>query len=157
MRRLITAFLIVLSLGMLTAGVMAPHPAAAAPILAPDATAAEKTCNKSGFLGLPTWYRYLDVDKDCNIVGPKAPGTDNLDWTKVVSRVALAVVDILLRVGGMVAVGFVIYGGFSYITSQGEPENTKRAQETILNAVIGLVIAIFSVAIVSFLGNILWK
>jgi len=69
----------------------------------------------------------------------------------------LAIVDILLRIVGLVSVGFVIYGGFRYITSQGEPDATKKALATVVNALIGMAIAIFAVTIVSFMGSTLWK
>ena len=69
----------------------------------------------------------------------------------------MAIVDILLRIVGLVSVGFVIYGGFRYITSQGEPDATKKALATVVNALIGMAIAIFAVTIVSFMGSTLWK
>jgi TRAP-type C4-dicarboxylate transport system permease small subunit len=67
--------------------------------------------------------------------------------------IGFGVIDILLRLVGLVAFGYVIYGGFLYLTSQGEPDRTKAALGTLLNAVIGIVIAMFAAAIVSFIGN----
>lgn len=118
-------------------------------------------CNgSSSFLGFPTWYKYLDVgDKDgqkCAIKGPVDPSNaEKLNWEAAVPRIALAVVEILLRVAGLVAVGFVVYGGFKYITSQGEPDATKTARQTIINALIGVVIAMIATAIVSFVARTL--
>ena len=56
-------------------------------------------------------------------------------------------------IAGIVAIGFVVYGGILYVTSQGSPDQTQKAQSTIQNALIGLVIAMIAVAVVSFLGN----
>jgi len=67
--------------------------------------------------------------------------------------VVLAVVDDLLRVAGVLAVGYVIYAGIKYITSQGSPDETAKAQSTLLNAIIGLSIALIAIASVSFIGN----
>jgi hypothetical protein len=67
--------------------------------------------------------------------------------------VLLAVVDSLLRVAGIVAVAFVLVGAFRYISSSGNPEETARAQSTIINALIGVAIAVVSIAFVVFLGN----
>lgn len=53
----------------------------------------------------------------------------------------------------MVAVGFIIFGGFQYMLSQGEPERTKGARSTILNALIGLAISLSAVAIVNLIGR----
>ena len=109
-------------------------------------------CAKGNFFGLRPWYHYLQVEDttSCNIIfdsgkllTPEGP----------IMLILLAVVDDLLRIAGLVAVGFVIYGGYKYITSQGSPDQTADAQKTILNAVIGLVIAIIAVALVSFLGG----
>jgi Type IV secretion system pilin len=106
------------------------------------------TCSHS-FFGIPPWYKYLiaagKLDDTCRVTNLKIP--DDL------SLVALGIVDILLRLAGLVAVGYVIYGGIQYVVSQGEPDRTKRAQGTIVNALIGLAITIVSVAIVSFIGN----
>jgi len=111
------------------------------------------------FLGLPRWYKYLEIgDKEgdpCAIIGPDGPdGT--LDWGKVLPRIGLAIVEILLRIVAILSLGFTIFGGFKYITSQGEPDATKKAKGTVVNASIGLVIAIFAASIVGFVGNILW-
>jgi len=122
----------------------------------PVSAAVDPKCDtSSSFLGFPTWYKYLDVgpkgDDPCAIIGPKLDG--GLDVAKAAPRIGLAIIEILLRVSGMVAVGFIIYGGFRYLTSQGEPEAYKMAQKTIVNALIGLVIAILAVTIVSFIGG----
>lgn len=71
--------------------------------------------------------------------------------------IGLGIVDILLRVAGLVAVAFVVYGGFMYMTSQGEPDKTSKAKNTLLNSLIGLTIAIMATVIVSFVGSSLQK
>lgn len=67
--------------------------------------------------------------------------------------IALSIIDILLRVAALAAVVFVIIGGIKYTTSQGSPDGTKSALNTILNALIGLVIAMAATALVMFIGN----
>lgn len=111
--------------------------------------AADKAC-EHGFFGLPTWYKYLDVKAPaCTIDKFKIPGDFSL--------VALAVAEILLRIAGIVAVAFVIWGGIQYVLSQGEPDKTKSALQTIINALVGLVIALLSTGIVAFVGGQLAK
>jgi hypothetical protein len=108
-------------------------------------------CDKSGgFLGLWPWWHYLPSSdfSGCNIVQ-----FNLIHGASDVPLVLLAVIDDLLRVGGLVAVGFTIYGAIQYIISQGSPEQTSKAQSTIINAVAGLAIAIVATAFVSFLGN----
>ena len=60
------------------------------------------------------------------------------------------IVSTLLFVVGVVAVVVIIIGGILYVTSTGDPGKTKRAKDTILYAVIGLVVAILAYAIVNF-------
>lgn len=49
---------------------------------------------------------------------------------------------------GALAVVFVIYGGILYITSGGDAEKTKKARDTLLYAIIGVIIIILAIAIV---------
>lgn len=110
---------------------------------------------------LPPWYRYLVGTKfmvDENGVCAFTPANlDVRDWTSVITLVALAIIDILLRLAGIVAIAFVFYGGVKYVTSQGEPASTKQALQTIINALIGLAISLVAVALVAFIGSKLGK
>jgi hypothetical protein len=103
-----------------------------------------KTCG-GNFLSFPTWYEYLN-----KVSGTCSPRIDSLSdiWL-----IVAAVIEILLRVAGIVAVIFVIYGAVSLITSQGEADKTTRARDTIVNSVVGLAIAIMSAAIVAFIAG----
>jgi hypothetical protein len=118
-------------------------------LVASAQAATNENCTKSSsaFLGFPTWYKYLDFEEgsaDCNI---------NFDVKKDVGKVLLAIFEIILRVAGLVAVGFVIYGGIQYVISQGEPDRIKGARTTIINAMIGLAIAISATAIVNLVAK----
>lgn len=105
-----------------------------------------------GFLGMPTWYKYLDgeeVSGKCTVVFDPTATAD-------IGKILLAAVEIILRIGGLVAIAFIIYGGFRYILSQGEPDKAKTARQTIINALIGLIITILATAIVNLVtGSLL--
>jgi len=107
------------------------------------------SCDQS-FLGLNTWYHYLPA-------GDYQSGTCNIEHFHFLGNdiplVLLAVVDDLLVVAGIVAVGFVVYGGIQFIASQGSPDGTAKAQTTVINALIGLAVAIVAIALVSYLGS----
>lgn len=110
---------------------------------------AQTNC-KGEFFGLKTWYHYLQTDGSCSIVNFQfLPANGQSD----VLLILLALTDNLLRIAGLVAIGFIIYGGILYVTSQGSPDQTSKAQSTIQNALIGLVIAILAIAAVSFIGS----
>jgi len=110
-------------------------------------------CQKYIFFGLRPWYHYLpkgEVDAQCNVKHFNIlPGSTPSD----VPLVVLAIIDDLLRIAALVAVAFVIIGAIRLITSQGNPEDTGKAQTTILNALLGLAIAIVSATFVAFLGR----
>ncbi|HWB39299.1 MAG TPA: hypothetical protein VG604_03600 [Candidatus Saccharimonadales bacterium] len=148
---------------LLALAVLVPASAAALPIKSSAATVPRSfaisaaTCaSGNGFFGLEPWYKFFpssnfkggssDQNK-CDIV--------NFDPPTDVPLILLAVIDDLLRVAGIMAVGFVIYGGFQYTASQGNPDATSRAQGTIINALVGMAIAMVSVLIVSFIGHAL--
>lgn len=56
-----------------------------------------------------------------------------------------------LFAAGLLAVIFIIIGGLQYVTSSGNPQGTAKAKNTITYAIIGLLIAIFSAGIVTFI------
>ncbi len=123
-------------------------------------------CSKDNiFLTLKPWYAYLPTDAGTDSSGKtlKTFGTscqiDNFRLLKDASgpsmlpSILLVIVDDLMRVVGLIAVAYIIIGGIQYVTSQGEPDRTKHAQETIINALIGLVIAIVAASVVAFIGT----
>ena len=63
------------------------------------------------------------------------------------------VINTALYVLGMVAVLMIVIGGIRYTTSGGNSAQTKSAKDTILYAVIGLVVAILAYTIVNFVLN----
>ena len=65
------------------------------------------------------------------------------------------VVNTAMTVLAVVSVIMLIYGGYNYTTSGGDASKVTKAKNTILYAVIGLIIALLALAIVNFiLGEI---
>ena len=56
----------------------------------------------------------------------------------------------VIGVLGIVAVVVIIIGGIGYMTSAGDAGKVKKAKDTILYGVIGLIIVVLSFAIVNF-------
>lgn len=63
------------------------------------------------------------------------------------------VISTLLFVLGIICVIVIIVGGILYATSNGDPKKTKQAKDTVLYAVVGLVVALLAYAIVNFVLN----
>ncbi len=60
------------------------------------------------------------------------------------------IINVMLIVIGIVAVIMLIVGGFRYVLSNGNEKSVSGAKDTILYAVIGIVVALLSFAIVNF-------
>lgn len=122
-----------------------------APVATYAAGSVDKQCYKT-FFGIPPWYEYLTVTYDAD---SGQCDVDTSGGTDVVILIALAVIDILIRVAAMLAVVMVVYGGFILVTSQGTPDKIAGARKTILNAVVGLVIALVASQFVKFIAGLL--
>ena len=67
------------------------------------------------------------------------------------------IVNILLYIIGAVAVIMLIIGGIRYVTSGGDSSAVTAAKNTILYAIIGIIIALLAYAIVNFVLTSLLK
>lgn len=66
-------------------------------------------------------------------------------------RILIArIINVALGFLGIIAVGFIIYAGFLWMTSQGNPEQIEQAKKILIGAVIGLIIILSSFAIAAF-------
>lgn len=119
---------------------------AARPIL-PSPGGTTNSCNDT-LLTFPAWFKGL-TDANCEIESPNAAGGINVFiWT-----IVLNVIESMLQLVGYIAVGFIIRGGFKYMTSNGDPGEMAKAKKIIMDAIIGLVISILSVAIVNIIAG----
>lgn len=101
-----------------------------------------------------------------DIQGSLCGGTDKLQLdssgtcdgqtaTNDFNNIITKVVNIFSIVVGIVAVIMIIVGGFKYITSGGESNNVSSAKNTILFALVGLIIVGLAQFIVHFvLGHV---
>lgn len=67
--------------------------------------------------------------------------------------IVAAVIELLLRVAGIIAVVMVVYGGITYMTSEGSPEDTTKGRNTIIYSLVGLIISISAALIVTFVAR----
>lgn len=69
-------------------------------------------------------------------------------------RVITNAINFLFVVAALLALVFLIIGGVKWLTSQGEKEGVNKARETIVAAIVGLVIIFLSYLIVNFILNL---
>jgi len=60
------------------------------------------------------------------------------------------ILNIVLGIAGALSLLTITYGGFKYVISRGDPQSVNKAKDTILYAVIGLVVTLSAAAIVNF-------
>ncbi len=78
------------------------------------------------------------------IGGCDAPGSASLD------SMFKKIVNILLYIIGAVSVLMIVIGGVRYVVSGGDQSAVKGAKDTILYAIIGIVVAFMAYAIVNW-------
>lgn len=133
-------------------------------VLAPGVVGAQNfaDCNVSDngrpneyVMGIPAWWRGLPVDADGNVQIDKDEVRDTANSTcqsgNPILIIAFNVFDAALRIAGMVAVVFVIVGGFKYTLSDGNPQKAASARGTIIHGLVGGAIAALSAGIVTLI------
>lgn len=95
------------------------------------------TCDKT-VLAYPAWYNGLDCTN-----GVVQVNDINKIWIIVLNIVQWIIITV-----GYTALVMIIVSGFQYITAQGEPSKIESAKSSLLNAIIGLAIALSAVLIV---------
>lgn len=112
----------------------------------PTASVSAADCG-GNILTLKPWYDGL-TDDSCNIQSPTSDTMSSFIW-----HIALNIVDDILQIAGYVAFGFVVFGGFLYMTSAGQPEKATRARKTITYGLIGVVVAMSAVLLVNVIAS----
>ena len=105
-------------------------------------------------LTLKPWYHGLVAGSQgggCDLKSPSDVG----GFGPYIWRIALNLIEDLFQITGYIAAGYIIYGGFLFITSSGSPDRAARGRKTVFNAIIGLVIAVASVGVVNWVSGAL--
>lgn len=106
-----------------------------------------------GFVGVaisaPAYAAPACTGIDCVSSGAdtaKTGGANTSNITDIIKNVT----NVLMFILGAISVIMMIVGGIKYTTSNGNAEQVKSAKNTIMYAIVGLVVAIFGYAIVRF-------
>lgn len=98
-------------------------------------------------------------DSVCRGVNNAAEGNNTSSCGKTgsgttdLSDIASKIVNIFSIIVGIVAVIMIIYGGFRYITSGGDSNRVGSAKNTLIYAIIGLIIVALAQLIVRYVLN----
>lgn len=63
------------------------------------------------------------------------------------------IINFLIAFAGVVCVFIVIFAGFKFVTSEGDPEKVANARKTGLYAAVGFILVIASFMIMNLLGS----
>lgn len=89
-------------------------------------------------------------DSGLNITSEEA-GFATGENAETVDSIIGTIIYAILGLVGVIFFGLIIFSGVKWMTSNGNEETIKKAQEGLINAIIGLVITIAAYAISYFL------
>lgn len=130
MKRIATR--IVVSLGLLFALLLPAQPALAADVLSP-------ACETNPSATLCKDNRVTQTPRNNSIYGPNS--------------ILASVIKLLSILIGVISIIMIIIGGLRFVLSSGDPNNVNGARNTIIYALVGLVVAISGQAIIAFVIN----
>ena len=90
----------------------------------------------------------LSFGSDCN-----SGGITSAEANAKINKIIHEIINIFSVVVGVVSIIMIIIGGLKYITSGGDSTNVTGAKNTILYAVIGLVVVSLAQVMVRFVLN----
>ncbi|MDR3642333.1 MAG: hypothetical protein P4L74_01740 [Candidatus Doudnabacteria bacterium] len=67
------------------------------------------------------------------------------------------IITLLLALAGVIAVLMLIVGGFWYITSAGNEEQSEKGKKAIVNSIIGVIVVLLSYAIITVISSVITK
>ncbi len=103
-----------------------------------------------GIALLPSGLALAQKEAVCDGIALTGTGGGCAADDSAINNVIAQVINILSMVVGVVAVIMIIIGGFKYITSAGDSSKVGSAKNTILYAIVGLVIVALAQFIVRF-------
>jgi hypothetical protein len=77
-----------------------------------------------------------------------AAQTSNADFGASLVTIANNALNLVLLFAGIIAVFYVMYSGFQYLTAGGDGEKVKKARAGIVNAVIGIIVIVSAFLII---------
>ena len=82
---------------------------------------------------------------------PVAEIPDDISVTETLETIANWIFYILLFIAAI----FIVIAGVNFVMAQGDPEKFNKAKDTVLYAVVGIVVALLSRGIVALVNTVL--
>ncbi len=128
---------------MIAVAGLAMHPA---PALAAEADK-DPSCG-GAVLGLRPWYHGI-CDPDTKAIKTPDGKDPNPNLQQFVWQIALNVLFDISLVIGYLTLAMIVFGGYQYISSQGDPGKMAKGKKTLMSAVIGTTIALSASVVIN--------
>ena len=113
-------------------------------------------CENTPFiLGMRPWYYGLvksGSNNTCTVKNTNELGGDS-GLQKFIMTIVLNIIYDLSVIAGLLTVAMIIYGAYQFIMAGGDVGKTVKAKKTLTNAIVGLVIALMSWGIISYISG----
>jgi len=83
------------------------------------------------------------------------PGISVMTVSDAFAKILSNVIGFLTLIGGLFFLIYFMIGGLNWIMAGGKPENIQKAQDTMTNAVIGLIIMVAAYSIAFIISQVL--
>ena len=93
------------------------------------------------------------VSGGLNQISSAFGNTSQIGTARTLPQLILAIIRLMLMIAGMIAVVFVIVGGYMYVTSAGNSEQAEKGKNTLVNAIIGIIVIVLSYVIINVIVN----
>jgi hypothetical protein len=113
------------------------------------------------FMGFRPWYYGLTKGPDCTLVTPGVADSSgvmdkgDIELSTFIWVIILNGFSILIGIVGYLAIGMLIFGGYTYVLARGQPDKIAKGKNTVIRAIIGLVICIMASLISGLIVNIM--
>ena len=112
----------------------------------------------AGFIFLPAISaNAYDFTSSSGLSAAGTKGGYDVTTTTPVEKLIGDVIYAIIGLVGVIFLGMIIYGGFTWMTAQGNEEKSKQAMSTVMNSLLGLIITLAAYAISTMIINYFWK
>lgn len=99
----------------------------------------------------------MQLAQQIKISGMEEPieGPLPAEFTDLASVVTIALKKLIFPVAGVILFAYLVWGGFDYLTSMGDPKKAEVGKNKITNAIVGFVIIFVAYWIVQIIDYVL--
>ena len=84
-----------------------------------------------------------------NLTDVLSPNTSSQTTTQLVTTV----IGWVIFIAGILAFFYLVYSGILYVTAAGNPEQAKKGQQGLINAVIGIIVIVLAYVILTAIAG----